>query len=49
MTENNKLQELADMELERAQKKINYAAGLLEEAKELIQLIKDLLKHENSL
>jgi hypothetical protein len=49
MTENNKLQELAEIELERAKKKINYAEKMLAEVKELTALIEELLKHEKAL
>jgi len=49
MTENNKLQELAKLELEKAKQKINYAEKMLAEVKELTELIEELLKYEKAL
>jgi len=46
MTDNNKVSKLAELELERAQKKINYAEKLLAEVKELTALIEELLKEK---
>jgi len=46
MTEKVVLAELAKVELERAQKRIDYAEKLLSETKALFEIIEELLRNE---
>jgi len=46
MTEGVGLAELARVELERVQKKLNYAEKLLSETKALFEIIEELLRNE---